>query len=135
MSQPHLRLDLRSSSQANTHARRALSGLFDRWGLDDPRWRVAVSLIATELVSNAVRHGGGCLSLDVSSRDGRLTVAAVDASRTPPRRRPPDDEGGRGMHIIAALTEAWGVEPHGDGKRVWARLHPYPYLPTHAAGG
>lgn len=30
------------------------------------------------------------------------------------------DEGGRGLAIVATLSDDWGVEPHeGDGKHVW----------------
>ncbi|WP_338699089.1 ATP-binding protein [Streptomyces sp. Q6] len=86
--------------------------------------------VVAELAANAVRHGR------VPGRDFRLTLT-LDAARTlrievadarpdrVPRRRQPDDEGGRGLLIVASYADRWGVTsgdtaaPH---KTVWAEL-------------
>ena len=87
-------------------------------------------LIASELVSNAVRHGS-------SSREDKVTVAlirvantsgvaiiVVDSSPDPPvmREFTLDEEGGRGMRIVDALAASWHWRPEGPGKAVIAIL-------------
>jgi hypothetical protein len=61
----------------------------------------------------------------LSSSDGLVTVTAVDGSAVVPFRRDPL-YGGRGLEIIEALTQRWGVENFEGGKRVWVILGPYP---------
>lgn len=87
-------------------------------------------LIASELVSNAVRHGS-------SGSDDKVTVAlirmanthgvaliVVDSSPEPPvmREFSLDDEGGRGIRIVDALSASWDWRPEGPGKAVIAIL-------------
>ncbi|HZL74394.1 MAG TPA: ATP-binding protein [Propionibacteriaceae bacterium] len=82
-------------------------------------------VVVSELVSNAMRHGGGCLELGLSTHEDQVTVSAADGSAVIPRRRDPDDHG-RGLRIIEAFSQRWGVESHEDGKHVWILLAPYP---------
>lgn len=83
-------------------------------------------LVTSELISNAVRHGGPPieLGLRVAARWCRIEVS--DGSGTPlpaSRRRPALDElGGRGLLILDALSSRWGVQPLPAGKRVWVEL-------------
>jgi two-component sensor histidine kinase len=93
----------------------------------------AIAVVA-ELVGNAVRHAqplpGGVIR--VSWRlDGRLdsytdlVVRVTDSGGLKPPReqhRPPDSIDGRGLRIVAALAERWGVEHDEVGQSVWARL-------------
>ena len=61
-------------------------------------------------------------------QDG-LVVAVRDGSAVVPRPRSaePGAENGRGLAILTAVTEDWGVEQEaGGGKRVWARLRTRP---------
>jgi anti-sigma regulatory factor (Ser/Thr protein kinase) len=95
------------------------------WGHDDHDWLDVVSLIVTELVGNAVRHAGGCATLDLHS-DGRTILTVTDHSPTRPRLRAPDEHGGRGLLIIDALCPRWGVRDQETGKQVWAELPPCP---------
>ena len=48
-------------------------------------------------------------------------MEVVDHSDRMPAVQAPDDDspGGRGLLIIEALSQEWGVEPRGDGKAVW----------------
>jgi anti-sigma regulatory factor (Ser/Thr protein kinase) len=86
------------------------------------------SLVASELVGNAVRHAGASEDgeLDVSWSVGRddIVVSVADPSTTLPvaREVAPDAPGGRGLRIIQAIATDWGVEPVPGGKRVWAKI-------------
>lgn len=116
-------LDVPTGPGSLAAARQFVKSVLIGWGFDNMQRVDDAVLIADELVANAVRHGGGCLRLEVHARDAEITVCAVDGSAVVPRRRDPDDNGGRGLRIIEALGQAWGVEdlPRG-GKRVWVRI-------------
>jgi two-component sensor histidine kinase len=82
-----------------------------------------LSLVVSELATNAVRHADGTYEVIITLDDGGVTVAVADSNPKLPERRAPDVEGGRGLTIVAALTSDWGAEPvEGDGKLVWGRL-------------
>ena len=80
-------------------------------------------LVISELVTNAVRHAGtaSTLELELGQTDGRLRIVLADGSSNPPRVRRADGaaEGGRGMAILAALSDRWGIDEDAAGKRVW----------------
>lgn len=87
-------------------------------------------LLVSELVTNAVVHTGrpavlrvllsGCLA----TGRGTVRIEVVDASGSPPRRRPTHDEatGGRGLALVAGLADRWGWRQEGAGKRIWCEL-------------
>jgi anti-sigma regulatory factor (Ser/Thr protein kinase) len=83
-------------------------------------------LITSELVSNAVRHGGAPVRLEVSGTPGRLFVRVHDmaADEPLPQAGATDRAGGRGLQLVAALASDWGSTrlPDGAGKFVWAKL-------------
>ncbi|MFF3128361.1 ATP-binding protein [Streptomyces sp. NPDC057908] len=83
-------------------------------------------LVVSEFVSNSAKHTG-CRSIRVTvTRLGpdRVRVAVIDKSMTKPapRTAAADDENGRGLTVIAALTETTGTDTFGWGKRTWADL-------------
>ena len=119
-------LDLPPNPDAPSAARRAVKSILRAWGLKDAAWLATAALIVSELVTNAVQHGRGTIGLHLKQVGRRVTVWAVDASATTPRRREPDESGGRGLKIVEALSSEWGVTNHKNGKRVWAKLWPYP---------
>jgi two-component sensor histidine kinase len=88
----------------------------------------AVTLVASELVGNAIRHTDATedSALDISWTVGEREVylCVDDPSSTLPRRRYPDADStsGRGLTIVEALSIDWGADPHPGGKRVWARV-------------
>jgi len=81
-----------------------------------------VELLTSELVTNAILHGGAGPNLVVELGDGLIRVGVLDMSTEVPVRRftRPDDVSGRGVMIVEELASAWGVElVAGGGKRVW----------------
>ena len=93
-------------------------------------WAVAdivddVLLVITELVNNAVTHALSDCELRLSVNPLSLRVEVVDAGEGTPDPLPPSStrNHGRGLHLIDALTAAWGFEPIASGgKMVWAEL-------------
>jgi anti-sigma regulatory factor (Ser/Thr protein kinase) len=87
-----------------------------------------VTLVATELIGNAVRHTAAIdaagLGVDWTLDGGGVTVQVADPSSAPPVRRRPDptQPGGRGLCIVDALCDDWGVQRLGSGKQVWAHV-------------
>ncbi|MFJ3309103.1 ATP-binding protein [Streptomyces sp. NPDC086549] len=88
-------------------------------------------LLATELVSNAVRHTKGPAALRLVWKDGVLRIGAWDADPRPPEPPlPPADlaeaEEGRGLGLVRACADLWGWNPlsrNGHwGKYVWCEL-------------
>ena len=106
-------------------ARQFLSGHAAQWGFSDDAG--AAELVMSELVTNALTHGGMQCELRIRYRNNLLRLEVQDDAPGSPDVRPiePDNEGGRGMIIISMLSEAWGVDalPSG-GKIVWAELSP-----------
>ncbi len=103
--------------------RRLCLALFPRWQLDR-EVADAASLVVNELVTNALLYGGNPVELVLRRTATMLYVEVFDASGHLPRRRlaSTDDEGGRGLHLVATLSGRWGVRPAGDGKAVWAAI-------------
>lgn len=83
-------------------------------------------LLASELVTNAVLHGRGPITLTMEYDVDGLGVTVCDDEPALPALPDPDPRsmGGRGLHLVAALSDAWGVTPTsgGPGKGVWFRL-------------
>ena len=82
------------------------------------------TLLASELTTNALVHGQGRVELRLRLTRDRLVLEAVDGGQHMPRRRRAgdDDEGGRGLHLVATLADRWGFRAIDDGKVVWAEL-------------
>ncbi len=94
------------------------------------------TLLVSELVTNAVCHGGPPIVLAVDCDGRRLHVRVRDGSRAQPVPRSPaqDAENGRGFVLLDALSARWGVEQEVEGhagKEVWFLLgHPGPVGPA-----
>ncbi|MET9219960.1 ATP-binding protein [Streptomyces sp. NPDC003300] len=141
----HSRLDLGHELVGVSDARRHARDVLGEWGMPEEVLDDALSIV-TELVANAIRHAETGESrprhsplssvLELRVVVGHLYVVVHDASRRAPILRPlsEDAENGRGLLLVAALTEgAWGFvyATHGAGKLVWARLS----LPRAATDG
>ncbi|MFC8513853.1 SpoIIE family protein phosphatase [Streptomyces sp. NPDC057257] len=91
----------------------------EAWGLDD--LAMTTELVVSELVTNAIRYAEPPIRLRLL-RDASLTCEVADASSTAPRLRHArsTDEGGRGLFLVAQLTDRWGARYTADGKIIWA---------------
>ncbi|WP_437042048.1 SpoIIE family protein phosphatase [Streptomyces sp. enrichment culture] len=89
------------------------------WGLDEIAF--VTELVVSELVTNAIRYGEPPIRLRLI-RDRTLICEVSDASSTSPhlRRAHAYDEGGRGLLLVAQLTQRWGSRQTGGGKTIWA---------------
>ncbi|KRD01853.1 histidine kinase [Streptomyces sp. Root264] len=90
-----------------------------RWDLDELSF--ATELILSELVTNAIRYGSGPVRVRLL-RDRTLICEVSDGSSTSPHLRyaAMTDEGGRGLFLVAQLTERWGTRYTPKGKVIWA---------------
>lgn len=81
-------------------------------------------LLATELVTNAVRHARSPVDLTVARQENRIRLEARDDSTSPPSPHPPDtDTRHRGLLILEDLSQDWGVEVKDpNGKVVWCEV-------------
>lgn len=122
MSELTAHLDVRVDRRAPAAARRAVTAVLQGWGFGDADWLDAAAVVVSELVTNAVRHGGGGVFLEIEAHGDRVVVSVADGSPVLPRRRAPDGAGGRGMALIEALSDGWTVENHQGGKRVRVAL-------------
>lgn len=82
------------------------------------------ALVVSELATNAVTHARSWFEVRVVRQDDQLLLEVHDESDASPRMEEHGhalDTGGRGLHLVEALSRAWGVrrEPQG-GKCVWA---------------
>lgn len=83
------------------------------------------ALVLSELVTNALRAGGTTVTVQLQVWPGRLRVAVSDTAPGRPQVRHPGthDTSGRGLQVVAALADDWGViELDDGGKQVWAEL-------------
>lgn len=83
------------------------------------------ALLASELVSNAVRHAGShFLGLRIRRRRSWLRVEVRDPSRALPCLMPPYglEDGGRGLMVVDTLSDRWGVDLLPIGKTTWFEL-------------
>jgi anti-sigma regulatory factor (Ser/Thr protein kinase) len=97
------------------------------------------NLVVSEIVTNAVQANCQEIGLAIEAHHNHVTIAATDdAPGSPTRRRPRSDSvRGRGLLIVDALTDRWGVrDADGGRKTVWAELPvPSTAVPTFDCAG
>lgn len=83
--------------------------------------RQRAELMTSELATNAIRHAGTGFTVAVQVSEHRVRVEVSDEGHGSPRRRDvgPLDTSGRGLNIVAALSDRWGVSEHASGSMVW----------------
>ena len=92
-------------------------------GHDLPRLVDDVTLVASELATNALRHAGTAFTVTITAFADDVVLAVGDGSLAMPVLvdAGDDDVVGRGMAIVDVVSRDWGVEVDGDvGKSVWA---------------
>ncbi|MFR9675987.1 SpoIIE family protein phosphatase [Streptomyces sp. TR06-5] len=99
-------------------AREAVAARLVAWGLEELVF--TTELIASELVTNAIRYAGGPVQVRLI-KDETLICEVSDPTQTHPhlRRARPTDEGGRGLFLIHQLTRRWGSRYTPTGKTIW----------------
>ncbi len=106
-------------------ARRFVRQLLSDWGLPDEAQR-EIELVVSELVTNAARHSEDFLEVRLYCPPGLLRVEVSDSShRMPPSTVEEVDEeatSGRGLVLVDAIADRWGVDSADLGKRVWAEF-------------
>jgi anti-sigma regulatory factor (Ser/Thr protein kinase) len=113
---------LQHGVQAPARARWWLAELCHAWGCEELAWDAGV--LVSELTTNVVLHAGTDCRVGATLTDLALTVTvgdemsgdlSVDDGR-------PTGQAGRGLSIVRALADAWGVIPTPTGKIVWFAL-------------
>lgn len=100
------------------NARKFAVDQVDAWGLNEAAF--VTELVVSELVTNAIRYGEPPIRLRLI-RDTSLICEVSDASNTAPhlRRARAFGEGGRGLLLVAQLTQGWGTRHATSGKVIW----------------
>jgi anti-sigma regulatory factor (Ser/Thr protein kinase) len=117
----HLQVELARDSVAPGDARRALRNLCADHIEND--LLVDAELLVSELVTNALRHGRGDISLRARVDEERLRVEVIDAGSGfayDPRRSDFEQLGGWGLDIVDVVSTRWGA--HDGATRVWFEL-------------
>ncbi|MEF3114474.1 ATP-binding protein [Streptomyces chrestomyceticus] len=124
---PPPQLILASTKEAPAAARAYAREFVEQAVADpDPEHTFTVTLVVSELVTNAIRYGtepGDSLLVALDADDNRTRIEVHDTVRREPRLKPESDERGRGrgLFIVEALA-TWGTGERPMGKYVWAEV-------------
>lgn len=109
--------DVASCSMARRFVRQILAQAADDL-------RDSASLLTSEVVTNAVLHANGPVTIEVQQEGSAYRIAVSDGSRTPPTEKgyQTADATGRGLQLLECLAAAWGWKWTDTGKVVWFDL-------------
>ncbi|WP_436849004.1 SpoIIE family protein phosphatase [Streptomyces atriruber] len=127
--------ELPAEPVAAGRARELATRQLHAWGLEELSF--ATELVVSELVTNAVRYAAGPIHVRLI-RDRTLLCEVADTGHTSPhlRHSADDDEGGRGLLIVAQLVQRWGTRYTRSGKTIWTeQAFPRPNRRGPANGG
>ncbi|MFJ9694613.1 SpoIIE family protein phosphatase [Kitasatospora sp. NPDC101183] len=107
-----------SDPAAVREVRAAVARQLEGWGLEEAAF--VTELILSELVTNAIRYGSGPIRVRLL-RDRALICEVSDGSSTSPHLRyaANEDEGGRGLFLVAQFADRWGTRYTATGKVIW----------------
>ncbi|MDQ0935986.1 anti-sigma regulatory factor (Ser/Thr protein kinase) [Streptomyces turgidiscabies] len=131
------RLHLVTAASAVAVAREFVHMTLRHWKLDD--YAADAALMMSELVSNAVKATGffdrqpmpweistqHVMAIQLRAVGDELYIEVWDRSLDEPVKQTvtADAEGGRGLHLVEALSKNWGIyRPPAGGKIVWAMI-------------
>ncbi|MDH6625226.1 serine phosphatase RsbU (regulator of sigma subunit)/anti-sigma regulatory factor (Ser/Thr protein kinase) [Streptomyces sp. LBL] len=87
-------------------------------------------LLLSEMLTNVLVHTDADALLLAEVRTGssagrRVRVEVTDTSDDLPHKRRPGElaSSGRGLMLVELLSDAWGVDPRGEGKTIWFELY------------
>ncbi|RKN40039.1 SpoIIE family protein phosphatase [Streptomyces hoynatensis] len=111
--------ELENGPTSPAAARRLATRRLTAWGLEELAF--TTELIVSELVTNAMRYAQGSIGLRLI-RETALICEVSDGSSTAAHLRQAADEqeGGRGLFLVAQLATAWGTRFNAHGKTIWA---------------
>ncbi|MCD7442379.1 PAS domain S-box protein [Streptomyces lincolnensis] len=114
--------DLRACPESVPEGRAFLSKALTSWDCDQKADDTC--LLVSELLTNAVQHTQGPITLHACRTAAELTVEVSDGSPhlPEPRRADDDEESGRGLNLVRLLADDWGVRPTDQGKTTWFTL-------------
>ncbi len=116
-------LDLPPEPASVAQARRFVAATFASWDIADELTDDAL-IVVSELVTNAVRHARSSCEVRLTLDTAAVRISVLDSGAGTPDPRPFNDSmpNGRGLHIVGALSSAWGVDHVPEGKLVWAEM-------------
>ncbi|HTW20573.1 MAG TPA: ATP-binding protein [Mycobacteriales bacterium] len=124
MSPSYQQIDLEPTGTAPGEARRVVRQMLLPLVSEDVT--DTAELLVSELVTNAITHGAGTITVSIICDDEELSVTVSDDEPTQPLLQPERlmALGGRGMRLVESLAGEWGVKPRigSPGKDVWFRL-------------
>jgi anti-sigma regulatory factor (Ser/Thr protein kinase) len=84
--------------------------------------------LVSELVTNAIQRAREPVEVGVDMDDRLLRVEVYDDGEGLPRVEPESvlSDHGRGLRLVAAISDRWGVRPYRDRKCVWFELQRAP---------
>ena len=113
--------------EAVASARREVATLVGKLGFSLSDETVeTIELLASEVIANAILYSAAPCDVTVTRTDERLRVEVADTNSSLPSvvTAAPDDECGRGLLLVDALANAWGVQPDPRGKMTWFEIAP-----------
>ncbi|MFH8381594.1 PAS domain S-box protein [Kitasatospora sp. NPDC018058] len=115
-------IDLPAIAASVPEARAFVGKVIASWG--EVHRAADARLLTSELLANAVQHAKGPVRLSLYRHASELAIEIADRSPhlPQPRLAENDDESGRGLLLVDALADNWGVRPAVEGKTTWFTL-------------
>jgi DNA-binding NarL/FixJ family response regulator len=116
-------------AQSARAARRFVSQVLTGWDDEEGDLTDTVTLLVSELVTNAVLHAGSEVEVSVrlTPTAARIEVTDASANSIAPRDATTEEDSGRGLALVGSLAQRWGVRPAaGGGKTVWFEVQRFP---------
>ncbi|MEV6796660.1 ATP-binding SpoIIE family protein phosphatase [Streptomyces sp. NPDC051320] len=114
--------DIRDDPGDVARSRSLVCERLEQWAVNEGA-SFTVELVVSELVTNAIRYGRPPIRLRLIRERG-LIVEVSDGGHTSPHlwRAAMEDGGGRGLLVVAQLTQTWGTRYTPAGKTIWTEV-------------